>query len=233
MVNWYSDLPITEGRAEIPSNFNFWNTNMGEGNPTPWGGLAPLARTMVGDPRGLWGTARIGAMDPRQAANPYWAQTAMQGFTPTYGSYLLGGGQGAFGDWLGQTANMPGPGYWTGQNANPTGWANAMAASQALAAGTAPEVGGQAQLNPTQISMMGLLTGENARRNALAMAQAQMGGGIGMGAMARERALGRLYDVYGARARAAIEPPGGFLNWLGTRMAPPLPTPQAGPVVPP
>jgi hypothetical protein len=219
MVNWYSAMPGV-GTGETAPERNWWQQTAG-GVPAPWTGLEDLARTTVGRPSELWQSGALGRMSATQAANPYWAQTAMQGFTPTYGSYLLGGGQGAFGDWLGQTANMPGAGYGTGQNTNPTGWANAMAASQALATGATPDTAqAGALLNPTQISMMGLLSGENARTNALAMAQAQMGGGIGMGAMARERALGRLYDVYGARARSATQAPGGFLNWLGGRMAP-------------
>lgn len=212
MTSWYGNMPNPQPASASPPR-NWWQAGTGGA----WEGLEPLARTTVGRPSELWQSGALGRMSAQQAANPYWAQTAMEGFTPTYGSYLLGGGQGAFGDWLGQSGNMPGtPGYWTGQNT--AGWANAMAASQALSTGAQTDAVGY---NPSQIAMMGLLTGENARTNTLAMAQAHLGGGIGMGAMARERALGRLYDVYGARARSATQAPGGFLNWLGGQMATP------------
>jgi len=151
-----------------------------------------------------------------QAANPQWTNQAMTGFTPTYGQYLLGGAPGTFGEYLGArvapTGNMyTSPVSTTGPNTN---WQQAVLASQQLGAGTM----GANTMSPQQFTYAGLLQGENARRNALAMTAAAMGGGIGMGAMARQRALGNLYDVYAARQAGAGDPQGGFLDWINRRM---------------
>jgi len=184
------------------------------GNETGW--LGDVGQTFVGDPSGLWQAGRLAQLTQAQAANPQWTNQAMTGFTPTYGQYLLGGAPGTFGEYLGArvapTGNMyTSPVATTGPNTN---WQQAVLASQQLGAGTM----GANTMSPQQFTYAGLLQGENARRNALAMTAAAMGGGIGMGAMARQRALGNLYDVYAARQAGAGDPQGGFLNWINSRM---------------
>ena len=66
--------------------------------------------------------------------------------------------------------------------------------------------------------MQGYLTGEGARSRALAMAGTAMGGGVGIGAQARQAALGNLYDLYAARAEATGTSPGTFLSWLSGKV---------------
>jgi hypothetical protein len=73
-------------------------------------------------------------------------------------------------------------------------------------------------LTAQQLGIRGALSGEGARANALAMAQAGMGGARGYMGQARQRALGNLYDIYAARAEAAGRPRSGFLGYLGGQM---------------
>jgi len=205
--------------------------NVTSWDPTGWGGLTgDVAATFAGQPSALWQAARTAQLGNR-ALNPQWQRTIQQGFTPTYGRYLLGGAPTTFADYLsgqaGQfggaaaTGTVPAYSYDVTSPITTPGavsplqadWADTVAASQAIAnpmqAGTT--------IDPTR---MGLLQGENARQNMLAMAAARLGGGIGIGAQARQRALGSLYDVYAARAAGAGDPTGGFLSWLDPRLTP-------------
>ena len=170
-----------------------------------------VAETFAGSPEALWSTARLGAMG-NQAALPQFQRAAMQGFQPAFGNYLLGGAPGGttFANYLG-----------SGMQAQPLqygNWQNAVAASAALD----PSLTLGADLQPGGIALQGLMQGENARRNMLAMAGSAMGGGVGLGAQARQRALGNIYDLYGARAAGAGQPTGTFLNWLSSRISPTL-----------
>jgi hypothetical protein len=184
------------------------------GNQAGW--LGDVGQTFVGDPSGLWQAGRLAQLSQAQAANPQWTNQAMTGFTPTYGQYLLGGAPGTFGEYLGARAAPTGNMYTSTPATMETGtnWEQAVKASGMLGAGIA----GANTMTPQQFTYAGLLQGENARRNALAMTGAAMGGGIGMGAMARQRALGNLYDVYAARQAGAGDPQGGFINWINDRM---------------
>lgn len=199
------------------------------GNEPGW--LGDVGQTFVGDPSGLWQAGRLAQLSQAQAANPQWTNQAMTGFTPTYGQYLLGGAPGTFGEYLGtRAAPGAGAGMYTSTpaTAGAGNWQQAVLASGMLGAGTA----GANTMTPQQFTYSGLLQGENARRNALAMTGAAMGGGIGMGAMARQRALGNLYDVYAARQAGAGDPQGGFINWINDRMnlaSPPVGTPPPPP----
>ena len=184
----------------VPAGQNWWSGN--------------VAPTFLGDPSGAWQAARAAQFTDAQLANPQWTNQMMTGFTPTYGQYLLGGAQNPFSTWM--QGNAPAQSYTAGpynQPATSPGWANAVTASNALAMGGLP-----GNLTSEQLTMQGLLQGENARQNALAMSAAYMGGGVGMGAQARQRALGNMYDIYGARASSAGEAPGGFLQWLNQRL---------------
>ena len=166
-----------------------------------------VADTFLGSPEALWSTARIGAMG-NQAAIPQFQRAAMQGFQPAFGNYLLGGAPGgtSFADYLG-----------SGMQAQPLqygNWQNAIAASAALD----PSLTLDAPLAQGGIELQGLMQGENARRNMLAMAGSAMGGGVGLGAQARQRALGNIFDLYQSRAQGAGQPTGTFLNWLSNRI---------------
>jgi hypothetical protein len=67
---------------------------------------------------------------------------------------------------------------------------------------------------------MGLMgDAPEARRNTLAMTLARMGGGVGMGATARERAIGNMYDIYAARQAGTGGPQGGFIDWVNRRLS--------------
>ena len=195
------------------------------GNQAGW--LGDVGQTFVGDPSGLWQAGRLAQLTQAQAANPQWTNQAMTGFTPTYGQYLLGGAPGTFGEYLGtRSAPGAGEGMYTSPVATTgsgTNWQQAAQASAVLGGG----LGAGSPMTPYQMTIQGLLQGENARRNALAMTGAAMGGGVGMGAMARQRALGNLYDVYAARQAGAGDPQGGFINWINQRMnlaSPPVTT---------
>ena len=179
------------------------------------GGVPTVGQTFVGDPAGLWRTARTEALGA-SAALPQFQRTAMQGFTPAFGSYLLGGGGGSFGDYLTNRFAGTGGSQFSLSNmdtgATPLGadWQSAVAASRALN----PYVS-SGQLTPQQLAIQGALQGDNARANALAMAQAGLGGGIGYGAQMRQRGLDNLYDLYAARAAGRGMGTGGFLGYLG------------------
>jgi hypothetical protein len=180
------------------------NVLAGDPGTTGWGVAPDVLSTFAGSPAALWQAARISQMG-EQAAIPQFARTAMQGFTPALGGYMLGGGTGTFGGYLQGTA--------PNQAALNTGWQNALMASRMLDPSYAADTG-QA-MTQGMLAQQGFLTGENARRNALAMAQARMGGGVGYGAQARQGALGNLYDLYAARAAGVGRPAGGFLGYLG------------------
>ena len=144
-----------------------------------------------------------------QAAIPQFQQAAMQGFTPALGRYLLGAAPDqTFAQYQAPTA----AGY-TGTVTQPglSNWEAAVQASKALD----PAYTMTGALTPQQVGYQGLLTGENARRNAIAMATAAMGGGGGYVGQAQQTAVGNLYDLYKARAAGAGAPAGGFLGYLG------------------
>ena len=167
--------------------------------------------TFAGDPRGLWQAGRAQQMSAAQLANPAWRNQIMTGYQPMFGSYALGGAQGTFADYLG---NVPAAGVGQYQTQIPAeNWQTAVTASQLMGSPDQP-------VTMAQQNIQNLLQGENARRNALAMAGAYMGGGIGYGAQAQQAALGNMYDVYGARQAAEGNVSGTFLNWLNTRMNP-------------
>jgi hypothetical protein len=210
-----------------------WNMGTGGGTTfgsgTNWGpiqgmtgdmgsifGPTDVLSTFDKSPAALWQAARIRQMG-QNAAIPQFQRTAMRGFTPALGRYMLGGDTGqTFAQYINPQGVTGGANF---ASANPTygDWTSAVLASRGLdpsyRSGT---------FNPTerQIATQTLLTNENARRNALAMAGAAMGGGVGMLAEARQQGLGNLYDLYAARAAGAGAPAGGFLGYLGGMMNP-------------
>jgi len=179
-----------------------------------WGDTDVLS-TFAGSPAALWQAARIRQMG-QQAAIPQFQQAAMQGFTPALGRYLLGATpEQTFAQYHAPTA----AGY-SGNVTQPqlSNWEAAVQASKALDPSYTMPVdtaGVTAGLTGQQIGYQGLLTGENARRNAIAMATAAMGGGAGYVGQAQQTAVGNLYDLYKARAAGAGAPAGGFLGYLG------------------
>jgi len=157
-------------------------------------------------------------MTDQQLANPAFRNQVMTGFTPMLGAYNLAGAPGTFANWMSGAVPTAGvgqygtPGYGAGGDLAAQ-WANAVAASAAM---PTFDIGDKEIEN---FRMMSLLQGENARRNALSMAGAYMGGGIGYGAQAQQAALGNMYDVYAARQAAEGNVSGTFLNWLNTRLS--------------
>lgn len=198
------------------------------GMSSPWGGFGDdIAATFTGQPSALWQAARTAQLGER-AALPQWQRTIMQGFNPTFGGYLLGGAPGTFSDYLqGIGTAATGYGGFRTPSATPAQQAQNYANWQSFVDASAGLANPGAQTGTIDLARRGLLEGENARRNALAIANAAMGGGIGMGAQARERALGNLYDLYAARAAGAGTPAGGFLSWLSPRLN--IPTGATGP----
>jgi hypothetical protein len=190
------------------------------------GGPADIEQSFIGDPAGLWKTARSKALGQR-AFQPQFQKNIMAGFNPAWGGYLLGGGAGGtFADYLRGAGGQLRPGQG-GANAWGTpnlgigsNWANVVAASRALDPNASQMVEGmeglgrqktyQGYINPSEG-----LSEAAARQNALAIAGAAMGGGVGYGASMRQRALGNLYDIYSQRALGAGAPGGGFLGYLG------------------
>ena len=166
--------------------------------------------TFAGDPRSLWQAGRAQQMSAAQLANPAWRSQIMTGYQPMLGAYQLGGAQGTFADYLGGLGAGGAGQYATSiPDAN---WQTAVTASQLMGSPDQP-------VTLAQQNIQNLLQGENARRNALAMAGAYMGGGIGYGAQARQAALGNMYDIYAARQAGEGAVPGTFLNWLNTRLS--------------
>ena len=168
--------------------------------------------TFVGDPRGLWQAGRAQQMSESQLANPAWRNQMMTGYQPLFGSYALAGAPGTFANYLGGT---PPTGVGQYQTEIP---ASAWDAAVAASAGMNTFDVATADDTTQRFRLASLMQGENARRNALAMAGAYMGGGIGYGAQARQAALGNMYDIYGAREAGKGKVAGTFLDWLNTRM---------------
>ena len=196
-----------------------WNDFLGQIRPETISGMP--TQVWSGDPTGFYETDRLAQMGD-YAANPQFYRTRMAGFNPLYGKFMMGGGSGAFSDFIGQRPQTVTTSPTTGVTASPYSfvgpaneneWAAAVLASRDL---VNPN---EATLTDAQIGVQGYLQGENARQNAIAMSLAGMGGGVGMGAAARERALGRLYDLYSARASAQGIAQGGFLDYLSGRLA--------------
>ena len=196
--------------------YNFGNTTAGfnlfGSSPSSVGfpsGLDPnVRRTFTGRPQEYFQAARIAQMGP-YASLPQFYNQANLGFTPAFGSYLMAaptspsGELQAFSEWAPSASSTD----------RAQQWANVLAASSSF---DTPGVG----LTPQQRAIRGALTGEDARRNALAIAASRMGGGVGYMANARQRALGNLYDLYAARAVGAGKSPGTFLSYLNSQQIP-------------
>ena len=212
-------------------------------------GMSPLTveDTFAGRPQDLWETARLQQMGARGML-PQWQRQRLQGFEPMLGEYFLSGRTTPFADYLtNRTAATDTTS--SGPTAVANNWANAIAASRALAvkpqtwlpkptvapaptaaeleadpAAAAAAAAAAPAMTPEQLVMQGYLTGEGARGRALAMAGTAMGGGVGVGAQARQAALGNLYDLYAARAAATGTSPGTFLSWLSGKVGTPSTT---------
>jgi hypothetical protein len=212
--------PATSYSPLLPAattTVNPWLSLTGQGFDTggplttlPLGAVPGVAETFAGSPAALWQAAAIQRMGSN-AALPQFQRTAMQGFTPALGQYMLGGGGGTFADYL-TAGGTPTATQATGN------WENALMASRMLdpsyqVPSDTPTTG---DVFDRMTRQQGYLTGPDARRNALAMAGAQMGGtGGGYAMQAQQRALGNLYDLYAARAAGTGAPAGGFLGYLG------------------
>ena len=199
------------------TTLNPWLSLAGQGFGTggdlsnlPLGAVPGVAETFAGSPAALRQAAAIQRMGAN-AALPQFQRTAMQGFTPALGQYMLGGGGGTFADYL--TAGGTPTATQAASN-----WQDALLASRMLdpsyqVPSGMPTTG---DVFDRMTRYQGYLTGPDARRNALAMAASQMGGtGGGYAMQAQQRALGNLYDLYAARAAGTGAPAGGFLGYLG------------------
>ena len=210
----------------MANQYPTWQSQFHGGTAFPWlpgaGGIDPewatgAGQQYLGAPEDLWTQGRLAQMSQGQLANPRWTRQAATGFTPLWGEYMLGGdvGGGGFSGFLGQRTSPAITGTQFGTPPMADQWAQAIAASQGL---MQPEVEVEGDLNPSIIALQNWMVGENARRNSIAMVQAQMGGGVGASAMARQRALGSMYDLYGARQAATGDPQGGFIDWIARRL---------------
>jgi len=178
-----------------------------------------IGETFAGSPQALWQAARIGSLPDTQAYLPQYQRAAMAGYQPAFGSYIANqpAGTRTFSDWLTARQRVADAGtvaspYRAGMSA--ADWNALKQASRYLSGRVdVPDE----QLSEAMLGYRGILEGENARSNAMAMASAAMGGGVGYGARAARGAVGNLYDLYAARAAAAGQSPAGFMNWLGSR----------------
>lgn len=189
-------------------SYDFGGLNTGQ---TPMFGagatLDPnVQATFAGQPEAYWAASRLANLGD-YGALPQFQRAATMGYQPALGRYLMASPTTAAGELMPFSGYAPDPAADRTQQ-----WQDVVAASASLAPGGVPTA------NARQLTMAGLLSGENARRNALAIAQSQMGGGVGYLANARQRALGNIYDLYSARAGAAGSAPGTFLNWLSDRI---------------
>ena len=227
------NAPATYNFGATPLGDTNWNEFLGQIRPETIAAMPTQA--WVGDPSGFYETARLAQMGD-YASNPQFYRTRMAGFNPLYGRYMMGGSAGSFSDWMGQRPQTVTTSPTTGVTASPyrfaggdlrNDWDRAVQVSQGLLNPLA-DTGTysmdelsrrQAIAGSIQGGVEGM-TEAAARQNALAIAAAGMGGGVGMGAAARDRALGRLYDLYTARAAAQGINPGGFLSFLGQRITP-------------
>ena len=192
----------------LPTGFMGSGFDFGNAGPAGnWFGAGPtalapnVAATFATQPQAYWNTARLAQMGD-YAGLPQFQRAANLGFTPAFGQYLMSGSPAEFSAYGGMQS----------ADERAAAWQNAITAS-----GHAGNP--NAVLTNAQRNILGNLQGEDARRNALAIAAAGMGGGVGYTADARQRALGNMYDLYSARAAAAGGTPAGFLNYLSTRMA--------------
>jgi len=211
---------------------NYGMFDWGGGLPTPsdpgfsmaptmtTGGLMDpisLETTFAGRPSDLWRAARIGALSDRQALLPQFTRNLMAGYQPAYGRYRLAdpaGGQ-TFAEFLRDAGGARALGTTDIASQN---WQRAMDASRLLAAGNVDEEHVPRNLFAYQQALGG--TGEDAgaaRDAAIAMASSYMGAGMGYGGESTRRAIANLHDLYAARAEAAGQSRGGFINWLGQR----------------
>ena len=186
------------------------------------GTVPTIQQTFRGSPAALWQAARIQQMED-QAYLPQFARTAMQGYRPAIGGYMLGGGTGTFADYLKGVSDSS-ISAKTASEAREANWLRAVEASRRI--GKDPEyisptyygdldfdtaLAYQGYINP---GLEGLSATE-ARANALTMAGTAQGrAGGGYADLAHQRALGNLYDLYAARAAGAGNPEGGFLGYL-------------------
>ena len=187
-------------------NFNFGGVGGGASAPDIWRSMpTPLsptvAGTFAGSPEAYYQAARTAQMGP-YASIAQFRNQAGAGFAPAFGQYML---QQPLTGMTGEVA--PFSQFQSTRPVSPADWQSAVYASGAIG-------NPNAQLTARQLSTQGLLQGDNARRNALAMSAARFGGGIGTLASARQSALGNLYDLYTARGLAAGAPTGGFLSYL-------------------
>jgi hypothetical protein len=205
----------------FPNYFNGSQPNGGFGQDFSFIGTPTVEETFSGRPADLWRSARISQLGG-QAALPQFQKSAMAGFQPAYGRYLLSGYSQPFAQYLKGTSTGGGIQDYASQARLQPQWNALVGASRSLNPGM-----GVTSLTPAQIQYRGLLEGPDARANAIAMSMAGMGGvggggrfgggwSQGIGGQARQRALGNLYDLYSDRAAAKGLPAGGFINWLNS-----------------
>jgi len=209
------------------------------------GTVPTIQQTFRGSPAALWQAARIQQLKD-QAYLPQFARTAMQGYRPAIGGYMLGGGTGTFADYLKGVSDSS-ISAKTASEAREANWLRAVEASRRI--GKEPEyisptypgdldfdtaLAYQGYINP---GLEGLSATE-ARANALTMAATAQGrAGGGYADLAHQRALGNLYDLYAARAAGAGNPEGRFLGYLADlqqakRNPPPTTDPPADKIDP-
>ena len=186
--------------AATPSNQDFF------GMPPS---LSPnVQATFASQPANYWNMARLAGMGD-YASLPQFQRAASQGFTPALGKYLMSGQTVPFASYIGDPSLNVTDAQRIGQ------WGDVVAAARSFAPGQQPT-----NLTERALGLRGVLSGEDARRNALAIAASKMGGGIGYLADARQRALGNMYDLYSAKAAAAGSTPATFLSYLNDMLYP-------------
>lgn len=210
----------------MANQYPTWQSQFHGGTAFPWlpgvGGIDPewaagAGQQYLGSPEELWTQGRLAGMSQGQLANPRWTRQAATGFTPLWGEYMLGGDPGSegFSSFLGQRTSPAITGTHFGTPPMADQWARAVEASQSL---MQPEVVKEGDLSKEILAVRDWMVGENARRNSIAMVQAQMGGGVGAAVMARQRALASMYDIYTARQAGIGSPQGGFIDWIARRL---------------
>lgn len=196
------------------TQYESWNestpgdiTGMDMIDPRRWGGIY--------SPREQYGLMRAEEMG-EDVYNPVMWDTRYQGYKPEIGRYMLSGEkQLPFYQWSPKSEEQDVLSDWRR--------ATAISANIGLPPDQQMDVPFGSDADEfsefaRQLAISDYLTGDSAKTNMIRMTQAALGGGVGMGARAMERELGRMYDVYAAQQAATGQSTGGFINFVNSLM---------------
>ena len=215
------DMPDETGKDEIP--ISMWgkkgkeeDISLGE-DTRDLVEKDDLLATFLGQPKNLWRAVREEQLGPKMW-NPFWKDTVMHGYIPTYGSYLYNATGKSFADYLKNRAK----GVYTDEVQN-NAWENMVLASKELEDETSPfleppqDIGGTPKGSIFGLALKGVTdtpSGNNTKNSQLAMVSSRMG----IDPMSHSgnmiySNLENMYDRFAARQRSRGKHIGGFLAW--------------------